>query len=265
MPEPSRLRRSDFELIAESIPHIVWLAGADGSTDYFNERGTEYTGLPRQANYGWGWVELVDPRDAERARLGWQVATATATPFELSYRIRRSDGEFRWHGFRALPVRGPRGEVAKWIGTADDLADAAAPHDESSRVERQAAELRALLETIQPFMGEAFGFVRPDVLRARVEAILSPIVRHSAVGASSEGAAHVVSDAPATDGLGAREVAVLRLLARGHTNAEMANLLGISLRSVEASRSRLRRSLGLHTRALLVQYAHESGLVDGTT
>ena len=112
---------ASFELAAEAIPHIVWLADASGSTDYFNERGTEYTGLPRQANYGWQWVKLVHPHDAERARFGWEYATRTATPFELSYRIRRSDGEFHWHAFRALPVRGQAGEVVKWIGTADDV------------------------------------------------------------------------------------------------------------------------------------------------
>jgi PAS domain-containing protein len=56
-----RVRLAEFEAIAESIPHIVWLAAADGSTDYFNERGTAYTGFDREANYGWGWVELVHP------------------------------------------------------------------------------------------------------------------------------------------------------------------------------------------------------------
>ena len=114
---------ASFEAIAESIPHIVWLADATGSTDYFNERGTEYTGLGRQANYGWKWLELVHPDDLDRARLGWEHATRTPTPFELPYRIRRSDGEFRWHVFRALPVRGRGGAIMRWIGTADDLTE----------------------------------------------------------------------------------------------------------------------------------------------
>src|SRR4051794_40909990 len=105
----TRLTRAAFETIAESIPHIVWLAAAGGATDYFNEQGTDYTGLPRQANYGWGWVEMVYPDDAERARVGWEHSTRTRTPFDLMYRIRRSDGEQRWHAFRALPARGADG------------------------------------------------------------------------------------------------------------------------------------------------------------
>src|SRR5579864_9033271 len=62
-----RLPQIDLELIAESIPHIVWMAGPDGATEYFNRRGTEYTGLPADANYDWAWVQLVHPDDAERA------------------------------------------------------------------------------------------------------------------------------------------------------------------------------------------------------
>jgi PAS domain-containing protein len=71
-PKPARdwARRPSFEVVVEAIPHMVWLADASGSTEYFNERGTEYAGLPRQANYGWEWVKLVHPHDAELARLG---------------------------------------------------------------------------------------------------------------------------------------------------------------------------------------------------
>ena len=52
-----------------------------------------------------------------------------------------------------------------------------------------------------------------------------------------------------------------RLLAGGHTNAEIASGLYVSLRTVEAHRSRLRAKLGLHSRAELSTYAREHGLV----
>ena len=66
--------RVDFELIAESIPHIVWEAGPDGSTEYFNRFGTMFTGLPPEANYGWGWLSLIHPEDVERAQREWEQA-----------------------------------------------------------------------------------------------------------------------------------------------------------------------------------------------
>ncbi|MEA2685874.1 MAG: family transcriptional regulator, regulator of embCAB operon [Actinomycetota bacterium] len=147
------LRQADLEVVAESIPHIVWMAGADGSTDYFNRRGTAYTGLPQQANYDWAWVELVHPDDAERARRAWEHATRTATDYELTYRIRRHDGHYRWHMFRALPIRGPDGAIVRWIGTAEELGDLCLLGEEVSRFEGRTQALRPLLEALDPGPG----------------------------------------------------------------------------------------------------------------
>jgi len=58
------------------------------------------------------------------------------------------------------------------------------------------------------------------------------------------------------------ELEVLRLLALGHTNAEVARLLGVSLRTVESRRSRLFGKLGLRTRAELFRYASEIGILN---
>lgn len=60
------------------------------------------------------------------------------------------------------------------------------------------------------------------------------------------------------------ELAVLRLLALGHTNAEVARLLGVSLRTVEARRARLFEKLGFRTRAELFRYAADIGLLNRT-
>ena len=57
------------------------------------------------------------------------------------------------------------------------------------------------------------------------------------------------------------EEKLLGLLALGHTNAEVAHLCGVSLRTVEARRARLRQTLGRQTRAELVEYAREAGLL----
>jgi len=60
--------------------------------------------------------------------------------------------------------------------------------------------------------------------------------------------------------LSPRELQVLRLLARGHTNREVATLLTLSVKTVETHRSRLLEKLGARTRAELVQIANQLGL-----
>ncbi|MDQ1374119.1 MAG: hypothetical protein QOJ09_1457 [Actinomycetota bacterium] len=115
----------EFRMIADALAHIVWVAAPDGSIEYLNTQGADYLGGPREVAYDWDWVDLgiIHPDDAERALDGWREATRSGTPFELDYRLRRADGAWRWHAFRALPFRGPDGQVAKWVGTATDIDD----------------------------------------------------------------------------------------------------------------------------------------------
>lgn len=65
----------------------------------------------------------------------------------------------------------------------------------------------------------------------------------------------------ALERLSARERQVLVLLAHGHTHAEMAEQLGISIKTVETHRARLSEKLGLKSRADLVRFALEAGLL----
>jgi two-component system response regulator NreC len=58
-----------------------------------------------------------------------------------------------------------------------------------------------------------------------------------------------------------RELDVLRLLARGNTNRQIAALLGLSIRTVESHRAHLMGKLGLVSRVELVDYAEENGLL----
>jgi two-component system response regulator NreC len=63
------------------------------------------------------------------------------------------------------------------------------------------------------------------------------------------------------DGLTEREVEILRLIALGHTNTEIAERLYLSVRTVESHRSHIQQKLGRTTRAELVQYALAKGFV----
>ena len=75
--------------------------------------------------------------------------------------------------------------------------------------------------------------------------------------------ARIASEPPPgpPDDLSEREVDVLRLIALGHTNAEIGEQLYLSVRTVETHRSHIQQKLGLSTRAELVSYALERGLI----
>jgi PAS domain S-box-containing protein len=142
------LTAPEFHMIAESLPHIVWVAGPDGTTEYVNRRGTDYTGESREAYHGVNRWSVVHPDDQEVAQRAWARAVRTQTAYDLDYRLRRSDGQFRWHRFRSLPVRGTDGAVIKWIGTATDIDDQKRLEMDLRRAEQQASQALALLEAL---------------------------------------------------------------------------------------------------------------------
>jgi two-component system, NarL family, response regulator NreC len=96
----------------------------------------------------------------------------------------------------------------------------------------------------------------------------------AAVRAAAEGRTYLnpelgarLAAAPATptgppDDLTEREVDILRLIALGHTNAEIGQLLYLSVRTVESHRAHIQQKLGRTTRADLVRYALDHGFVD---
>jgi PAS domain S-box-containing protein/putative nucleotidyltransferase with HDIG domain len=163
------------QLIAESIPHIVWTASPDGATTYFNRQGTDYTGCPRETSYGWEWLNLVHPDDAEQARRAWEHATRTGTSHALDYRLRRFDGEFRWHAFRASPLRDTNGDIALWIGTATDIEEQKRLELSLRRSEREAQETLTLMESIEASVPVGFKLVDRDLRIVRINERLARI------------------------------------------------------------------------------------------
>jgi diguanylate cyclase (GGDEF)-like protein/PAS domain S-box-containing protein len=169
------LAEADLRLIAESIPHIVWMATADGSSTYLNRQGSIYMGRAPDAHHDPDWVSLLHPDDAETAKRAWAHATRTQTPYRLDYRIRRFDGEYRWHAFRGLPIRDDHGAVLKWIGTATDIDDERRSGAVRRVVDRQSAEELTLLDTVISNAPFGFAFVDRDFRIVRVNETMAGV------------------------------------------------------------------------------------------
>ncbi len=129
-----------YQQLADAMPQIVWSARPDGYLDYYNRRWFEYTGLTLEETIGWGWQPVLHPEDVERCAKVWTEAVSSGQPYEIEYRFKRaSDGEYRWHLGRALPVYDRAGEIVKWYGTCTDI-------DDQKKAE---AELREMREELQ--------------------------------------------------------------------------------------------------------------------
>jgi diguanylate cyclase (GGDEF)-like protein/PAS domain S-box-containing protein len=117
----SRERELYFRTMAEEIPEIIWTATPDGEDDYFNQRCFDYTGKTMEQLRGSAWREIVHPEDLENCSSRWQNALRTGEAYDVEYRLRGKDGNYRWFVGRANPIRSAEGEIIKWFGTCTDI------------------------------------------------------------------------------------------------------------------------------------------------
>src|SRR5947209_5903570 len=120
-----RLRESEqrWRGLTEALPHLVWSATPDGACDYFSTQWTEHTGVPETDLLGWRWLATLHADDREPTRRLWTDSVAGRGPYDVEYRVRRSDGVYRWFKTRGVPIRDNAGNIFKWFGTCTDITD----------------------------------------------------------------------------------------------------------------------------------------------
>ena len=166
---------ADAQLILDSVPHVVWTASADGVTMSLNPRGIAYMGRRSALDCGGGWLNSTHPDDLELARGAWAEAVAAGTEYAVECRFRRFDGVYRWHSFRAEPVRGSDGRVDFWIGTATDIDDQRSLELSLRQSEKEAVQALSFLETIGDAAPVGFKLVDHDFRIVRINKRLADI------------------------------------------------------------------------------------------
>ena len=139
-----RASETRWQQLADAMPQIVWSASAEGWIDYFNQRWVEYTGESPDLPLAHQLVAAMHPDEVEAALDGWREAVASGVGYDGALRFRRaSDGEYRWHLVRALPVRDASGEIEKWYGTCTDIEDQKTATEVAERANRAKSEFLA--------------------------------------------------------------------------------------------------------------------------
>ncbi|WP_165251718.1 hybrid sensor histidine kinase/response regulator [Paludisphaera soli] len=144
--EAVRDSEARFRQLADAMPQAVWSAKADGTIDYFNRKWREYGSYPEGVLGDARWARLIHPDDRERAHAAWLESLRTGRPFEIEYRLlRASDGAYRWHLGRALPVEDSRARIVRWFGTNTDVDDVKRLSEALKQADRRKDEFLATL------------------------------------------------------------------------------------------------------------------------
>src|SRR6266853_1920719 len=143
------LRESEYKLrqIIDTVPSLVWAVEPDGENTYANRRILDYIGAPYEDFKNSGWQRLLD-QDALRATLqAFQHAIEAGTSYETVHRVRRADGEFRWHHTRGEPMRDLEGRIIQWYGLTIDADEAKKAEERLRRSEAYLAEAQRISHT----------------------------------------------------------------------------------------------------------------------
>lgn len=117
------LEQSDlrFDILAESVPQMVWSCDASGHRDYYNRFWSEFTGIALDEVTPETTKRLVHPDDWQRVEAHWAECMRTGAPYDIVYRYLRRDGHYRWLKVNSNPLRGADGQILRWYGTATDI------------------------------------------------------------------------------------------------------------------------------------------------
>src|SRR5215470_7761467 len=119
------LRESEqrFRIVADAAPVLIWMSGIDKLCTFFNKRWLEFTGRSLEQEMGNGWAEGVHRKDLQKCLKTYTEAFDARKPFVMQYRLRRSDGEYRWISDDGVPRYDVDGVFAGYIGSCVDVTD----------------------------------------------------------------------------------------------------------------------------------------------
>ena len=138
-----RVSESRWRQLADAMPQIVWSAQPSGWIDYANRRWFDYTGTT-ELDLARQWPVVLHPDDLQGSLVGWMEAVENGVAYEAELRFRRaSDGEYRWHLVRGLPVRDASGVIEMWYATCTDIQDQKTATEAAERANRAKSEFLA--------------------------------------------------------------------------------------------------------------------------
>ena len=136
-----RWTERNLQTIIDTIPAYVASYRPDGTPDFMNQTLRDMVGpsvgLEESRN-------AMHPDDRPKAERDWRAHLATGEAFQSEIRLRRANGEYRWHLVKHVALRDENGEIVKWYGAGHDVDDQKRAEDALRRSEAYLAEAQRL-------------------------------------------------------------------------------------------------------------------------
>ncbi|WP_028582126.1 PAS domain-containing protein [Desulfogranum japonicum] len=121
--EKGKLSYNEYMIIVEQAPIMIWRANTSAECDYFNQQWLNFTGRRIEQELGNGWAEGIFSEDFDMCLEIYLSSFKKREIFEMEYRLRRYDGEYRWIFDRGVPFEGEQGSFGGYIGSCIDITE----------------------------------------------------------------------------------------------------------------------------------------------
>jgi PAS domain S-box-containing protein len=148
------LRESEnqFRTLANSIPQLAWMANADGSIFWYNQRWFDYTGMEPGSLDGFGWRQIIHPNHVARVEAGLHRSWEKGQLWEETFPLRSRDGGYSWFLTRAVPICDSQGNIVRWFGTGTDISTQIQAEEKikklNSQLEQRVTELETIMQVL---------------------------------------------------------------------------------------------------------------------
>lgn len=135
-----------FRMLADTAPVMLWMAGKESLTDYFNKTWLDFRGRTMEQEAGTGWQAGVHRDDFDRCRHTYLGSFHARQPYRMEYRLQRHDGEYRWLLSSGVPRYTVDQEFTGYVGSCVDITELKQAEQLQRRQAEELARSNAELE-----------------------------------------------------------------------------------------------------------------------
>lgn len=134
-----------FKEIADHAPVLIWMSGLDTLCFYFNKPWLEFTGRTLEQERDNAWSEGVHPDDIDHYLDIYLNSFEKRVPFQMEYRLKRYDGEYRWLLDKGVPRFDSQGQFLGYIGSCVDIHESKLARSEAEQANNHKSEFLAMM------------------------------------------------------------------------------------------------------------------------
>jgi PAS domain S-box-containing protein len=134
-----------FRLLADATSVMIWMTDTDQLCTYFNSVWLEFTGCSLEQQLGKGWTQSIHPEDKRSHQDVYSAAFYARKKFQIEYRLRHADGEYRWVLDTGTPRFTANGDFVGYIGSCVDITERKQAEE---KLRQKMAEQQVLLQVL---------------------------------------------------------------------------------------------------------------------